>query len=154
MSGQPAARAGDAIAQATQALAAFGQLKLRLTGTSMLPALRPGDVVEFHSFQPSEAATGEIVLFRRDGALVAHRVVGCTADSLITQGDSLGALDEAVAHADVLGRGVGLTRRNRPVPWSVARRPSWHVSRWWFRRFDLATRIWLRWHRFAARIAA
>ena len=154
MSGQPAARATDANAQAAEALAAFGQLRLRLTGTSMLPALRPGDVVEFHAFHPSHAATGEIVLFRREGGLVAHRVVGRTGDSLITQGDSLAAPDQVVAHADVLGRGVGLTRRNRSVPWSKSRGSSSSLTRWWFRRFDIATRMWLRWHRFAARIAA
>lgn len=154
MFGQPALRASDAIAQATEALAAFGRLKLRLTGTSMLPALRPGDVVEFQAFQATQAAAGEIILFRRDGGLVAHRVVSRTEDSLITQGDSLAAPDHPVLHADVLGRGVRLTRGNRSMQWSGSRRSSWPLTRWCFRRFDLATRMWLRWHRFAARIAA
>ena len=139
---------------AVDALAAFGRLRLRLGGTSMLPALRPGDVVEFHSLAASDAMVGDVVLFRREGGLVAHRVVAAAADGLITQGASLDAPDPVVAYADVLGRGVLLTRRGRAVAWGNPRGKRSRLARWCFRRFDLASRLWLRWHRSSLRRAA
>lgn len=153
MTGRPLGEATDAVGVATRALAAFGRLELRLGGTSMLPALRPGDVVEFRTLDSSGAKPGEIVLFRRGSALVAHRVVALTDQGLLTQGDSLDAPDPLVPGADVLGRGVGLIRRGRNLHWSLSRRPS-AFTRWCFRRFDLATRMWLRWQRITARAAA
>jgi hypothetical protein len=152
MIGQSGARSTAAIA--LEALDAFGRLRLRLTGTSMLPTLRPGDIVDFSSFHASQAKPGDIVLFRRESGLVTHRVVTCNTDALITQGDSLDAPDLAVAHADVLARAVGLTRGNRLLDWNRASRSPRLVTRWWFRRFDMATRMWLRWHRRASRRAA
>jgi signal peptidase I len=154
MKGLPSAGATDAIALATKALASFGRLDLRVGGTSMLPAIRPGDVVAFQALDAEDVSNpGDIVLFRRGGSLVAHRVVARTRAGLLTQGDSLGAPDPEVAHVDVIGRGVGLKRNGRVLPWSVSRRPAFPL-RWWFRRFDLATRMWLRWHRTMSRIAA
>jgi hypothetical protein len=151
MSAQPATQPGDTIGRAAEALAAFGRLKLRLTGTSMLPALQPGDEVEFRSISGCQAKPGDIVLFRGEAGLVSHRVLACTGRGLVTQGDSLREPDRPVAHADVLALGVSLTRRTRPLDWKKACATPRPLTRWWFRRFDLATRAWLRWHRFAIR---
>jgi hypothetical protein len=154
MNTRPAARDAGAIALAADTLASFGRLRLRLGGTSMLPALRPGDVVEFHALASCEARPGELVLFRRGGNLVVHRVLGCGEQGLVTQGDALDSPDPLVAHAHVLGRAVALTRGGREIAFGNFRGLRWRVARWWFRRFDLASRLWLRWHRLAVRPAA
>jgi hypothetical protein len=145
--------AGAATALAADSLARSGRLRLRVTGTSMLPALRPGDVLEFQPLA-TIAEPGEIVLYRRGAGLVVHRVLSRTDSGLTTQGDSLAAPDAPVAHVDVLGRVVGLRRANKAVSSRRHIRSGSRLTRWMFRRFDLATRLFLRWHRLAARAAA
>lgn len=143
-----------AIALAAETLTSFGHLRLRVSGTSMLPALRPGDVVELRSCGSTPAGPGEIVMFRRDGGLVVHRVLRRFDTCLVTQGDSLAAPDAPVAHAEVLGRVVGLSRGGRSERAGRSLRPARRITRWLFRRFDLVTRLFLRWQRISARAAA
>jgi hypothetical protein len=153
-SGQAWPRDGDSIALASEALVAFGCLRLRVTGSSMLPALRPGDEIELRSCPASRAEVGDIVLFRREAAFVVHRVLECNDHGLVTQGDSLPAPDPPVEHADVLGRVVGLTRGSVPVAIGRSFGPGHRCLRWLFRRFDLSTRLFLRWQRISARAIA
>jgi signal peptidase I len=154
VTGSSAAPASAAAALAKELLSGFGRLNLRVTGTSMLPALRPGDVIEFDARGSTQAEPGDVVLYRRDESLVVHRVLARDNDCLITQGDSLAAPDATVPLADVLGRAVVLNRGNRIVAGCQLFRPGPPITRWWFRRFDLATRLLLRWDRITARIAA
>ena len=139
-------------ALAIDSLQASGRLRLRADGTSMLPALRPGDVLDFETCTHAQAQPGEVVLFRRDGRLVIHRVLARNADGLLTQGDALAQPDAPVAAADVLGRLVGQQRAGRAVPLSRPRRL--RMTRWLFGRSTLAARLFLRWHRASARTAA
>ena len=60
---------------AAEVLRSWGRLRLRATGASMLPAVWPGDVLSVRSQGVVEALPGDIVLFGREGRLVAHRVV-------------------------------------------------------------------------------
>jgi len=60
---------------AAEVLRSTGELRLRVTGTSMLPAVWPGDVLSVRGGDVTEALPGDIVLFGREGKLVAHRVV-------------------------------------------------------------------------------
>jgi hypothetical protein len=60
---------------ATETLRSFGQLRLRVNGASMLPAVWPGDILTVIRDTAAQALPGDIVLFGREGRLVAHRVV-------------------------------------------------------------------------------
>jgi len=142
-----------ATALAAEALVSFGQLRLRVTGTSMLPALRPGDELQFHSRRTESTSLGDIVLFRRANAFVIHRVVALSNTELVTQGDALAVPDPPVNKADVLGTLVSVTRRDRRMSWNPSTHASVGVTRWLFRRFDVATRLFLRWHRLPTRAA-
>ncbi|HEV2381834.1 MAG TPA: S24/S26 family peptidase [Terriglobia bacterium] len=62
---------------AVEVLRSFGEAQLPVTGASMLPALWPGDVIRVRRGDVTEVRPGEIVLFLRDGRIVAHRVVQC-----------------------------------------------------------------------------
>jgi hypothetical protein len=134
-------------------LSKFGRLRLKVTGTSMLPGLLPGDVVEL-SGGGEAPAVGDLVLFRRGSGLVLHRVLASHDAGLLTQGDGLRRPDPPLAAAEVLGKVVGLTRRNRPLP--LRRRSGWrlHAGRLLFGHSQLAARLFLRWRRFSARLAA
>jgi Peptidase S24-like len=56
-------------------LVAFRSLCLRVTGNCMMPALRPGDLVEVVPPQDRPARLGDIVLFRHPDGLRLHRLV-------------------------------------------------------------------------------
>ncbi len=142
------------VALATDALHAFGHLRLRVTGASMLPAVLPGDVLQFESCDATQVETGDVVLFRRNDQLVIHRMLSRTSSTLLTQGDALARPDPPVAHTDVLAKVVGISRQGRPM---ARRHPATlgeRATRWLLRRSNLATRLFLHWQRLSTRTAA
>jgi signal peptidase len=102
----------------------FGSLRLRVTGTSMMPAVRPGDLLSIGRVNLRDTSPGEIVLFARGGRLFAHRIVGRGGGSpdphLVTRGDALLDDDPPVVQSELLGRVISIERgrsRVRPRPW-------------------------------------
>jgi hypothetical protein len=96
------------------AVRTFGELRLRVTGSSMLPSVWPGDILSVRQCVIAEVRLGDIILFERDGGLCAHRVVdkivGPDQDSLITQGQQLPRPDPPVSAAELLGRVTSIER--------------------------------------------
>lgn len=92
-----------------------GSVRLRLTGSSMMPAILPHDEVLVRSCVIDELACGDVVLFVANGRFFAHRVRGRLAGGLVTQGDSLPAADPIVPAASVVGRVERVLRRGRVV---------------------------------------
>src|SRR5215472_12937486 len=82
----------------------FGRARLRVTGTSMLPALLPYDVVTLTRFRREELAIGEIVAFQRTSRIFVHRVVGIQGDQVLTRGDAHIQLDPPITRDEILGR--------------------------------------------------
>src|SRR5271170_4820695 len=91
-----------------EALRACNEARMRVTGTSMLPAIWPRDILRVRPSVEIPPNQGSVVLFLRDGRLFAHRVVGRDGAQLITCGDSVPDCDAPVAVADVLGIVAGL----------------------------------------------
>jgi hypothetical protein len=89
------------------ALRRHGSCRLRVSGTSMLPTLWPGDVVSIESRRLSELRVGDIVLYDRCGRFFLHRLVALPAERfpgrLVTRGDSMPQADPAVRVESVLG---------------------------------------------------
>jgi signal peptidase I len=94
-------------ALAAQVLRSFGALRLEVTGLSMLPSVWPGDILCLDRRDMSAIAVGDIVLFARQGKLVAHRVLCKTfvddQPHAITRGDSMVSPDNPVSPAELLG---------------------------------------------------
>lgn len=90
----------------------FGEVCLKVTGSSMMPVIWPDDVItvqrEMDDLQP-----GQIVLYRRGETLVAHRIVCVHEGFLITRGDSLANDDPPIGEPDVVGRVTGIVRDGR-----------------------------------------
>jgi hypothetical protein len=100
-----------------EVLRRFGAARVRAFGSSMLPGIRPGDLLHVRSTTASALATGDVALFVRDGRLFAHRVVGMTAAGrLRTRGDALRHADPAVAPSQVLGAVIRVSRGGREIP--------------------------------------
>jgi signal peptidase I len=94
-------------------LRSFGRANVRVTGSSMLPCILPGDVLTVQRQELNEVVPGDIVLFSRSNRLVAHRVVRRISGSdacLVTCGDSLDENDPPVSSHEVLGRVIFIAR--------------------------------------------
>jgi signal peptidase I len=105
---------------AEEVIRRFGSVRLRVQGTSMMPAIRPGDTIEVERTHPREIAPGEIVLYTRDGRFFAHRVTRrsqtAQGTQLVTQGDRLQAPDAPITARELLGRVAFIERGRRRVP--------------------------------------
>lgn len=102
----------------------FGEVRLRVFGTSMVPSVLPGDLVLIHRADVEEISIGEIVLFLQMGRLFVHRVVdrkamtfadGREETFLITRGDRQRNNDSPVSSSELLGRVVSIEREHRQV---------------------------------------
>ena len=134
----------------------FGRVRVRVTGTSMIPAVWPGDVLVVERRAVERIERGEIAVAERDGRLLAHRVIGARADvggarltagaTLATHGDSLLAADEPLRAEELLGtvisieRGAGARRPRRKL--GIGARILAAVAR----RSSMAARVFVRLH--------
>ena len=95
-----------------EVLSRFGEVRLRVSGSSMRPAIRAGDVLVIGRCVMEEISSGDVVLFRSGQRLVAHRVTGkhggARAGVMITKGDALSQEDPPVAFSNVLGRVIAI----------------------------------------------
>jgi signal peptidase I len=106
----------------SEAVRAAGRVRLRVSGTSMVPAMRPGDLITVERAGAAEISLGEIVVFARSGRLVVHRVTGVTASPtevrsghereplLQTRGDCARRKDPIVRGSELLGRVIQIER--------------------------------------------
>lgn len=90
--------AGDLLARGTE-------VRMRVTGSSMTPFIRSGDVVTLVPPPPEGVSLGDVVACSpHPGRLVIHRVVAGTANAPWTQGDAVGVPDEPGALLGVVSR--------------------------------------------------
>jgi hypothetical protein len=81
-----------------------GSARLRVQGSSMLPSLRPGDLLRVERRAPAEIEPGAIALYARAQRLFAHRVLTRNDDgSLVARGDRLPRPDPPVRPEELLG---------------------------------------------------
>lgn len=120
----------------------FGEARFRALGTSMLPAIRPGDILVIEKRGLSEVEVGAIVLFERGHGLCAHRVLALGRDArggpaLLTRGDRQWRADGPVRKEEFLGQVTAIERGSRTF--RPSSKPSWpgrllrlvsHLSDW------------------------
>jgi hypothetical protein len=79
---------------------------IEATGGSMLPLIRPGDRLLVR-FGETAARRGDVIVFRHEGLIVAHRVVGSRERDgqrrILAKGDNEPRATEDVGPADLLG---------------------------------------------------
>jgi signal peptidase I len=109
----PLQTAGPALL--AHALQAYGAVCLRALGGSMEPAIQPRDILVVAGCGVDDLQPLDVVLFAREGRLVAHRLleVGVRAGRrlLVTRGDAIWSADAPVDAGDLLGRVVAVGRR-------------------------------------------
>jgi signal peptidase I len=95
----------------------FGEVRLRVSGSSMLPSILPSDVITVRRASIDEVSVGDVVLFAQNERFFAHRVVSKIGDAethgLITRGDTLCHEDAPIAASQLLGRVKSIERGNQ-----------------------------------------
>jgi len=131
---------------AADVLRSFGRMRLRVTGTSMLPVLWPGDLLTIESASFSSIRPGDLAFYSRDGRFFVHRLIGkkreAGRDVLITRGDAQACADLPVV-SDLLGRVVEIRRADHVITPSRRRRLH-RLMGLVFCRFDLVRGLALR----------
>jgi signal peptidase I len=130
----------------------FGEVRLRVFGTSMVPSILPGDMISVQRAKLVEISAGEIVMYLRDGRLFVHRVVARAGSHddlrLITRGDRLCYDDPLVSSSELLGRVTSIQTHDGRCHRDV--RPAVALSVWEqifvhvLRTSDRATYLYLR----------
>lgn len=129
---------------AAEAMRSFGELRLRVTGSSMLPAVQPDDLLLVRQCRSEAAGPGDIVLYIRQSRLFAHRVVSCTGAHLVTQGDGMAQPDLPVTADELLGRVMLVVRRGKTVRSALKPTLPARMAAALFRRSAGASRLFLR----------
>jgi len=116
-------------------------VRFRPSGRSMYPSIREGELITVEPVQPSDVKLGDIVLYRSQRGLIAHRVVGTereqgtsTQSSVLSphyflQGDASLSCDQPVAGQQILGRVVRVQRNGRSVALATRGAKMWHKAR-------------------------
>jgi Peptidase S24-like len=91
---------------------------IRVQGSSMLPWVRPGDMLLVHSAAMEEARCGDVVLFERGGRLFAHRLIekrGGRSPGFIAKGDAHPKADGFLPAKDLFGRVACIYRGGKRI---------------------------------------
>lgn len=132
-----------------EALRVSGRLHLRVSGTSMLPAVWPGDLLTIQPAVIDTLPVGALILYSRERRLWVHRVVGAAPHGLTTRGDALSREDPVVYPEQILGRVTSVLHRGcwfaPPLQLSFAHR----LLRCLIRRFCPAAGLLLRWRAYS-----
>lgn len=95
-------------------------VRFRPGGFSMHPTIRDGETVTVEPVCAESVRRGDILLYRNESRVIAHRVVGIRSaenSGLIftLRGDSLAACDAPIGAEQILGRIVSVERAGREI---------------------------------------
>ena len=142
---------------AKEMLRSFGEFRFVALGSSMIPALFPGDTLIVRKETHHYSCVGDVLLFSRAGRFYAHRLVHKTEENgylrLITRGDALDKNDPPFTESEMLGRVAAVIRRGRCIDLERHAGRRQLMIRWLVRRSDSAAKWVLRWNRLRGRVA-
>ncbi len=98
-------------------------LEIQVTGQSMYPSIKSGDVVCVRKMPPTQIPKGSIILTRDNfDNLLLHRLIRKNhpklPDHMQTKGDALSRLDHPVSHNNILGQVITQKRASPPRQFS------------------------------------
>jgi len=88
-------------------------LPLKSTGQSMLPILRPNDVVYFKKIPFLKIKVNDLIIFKKKNQLITHRVIYKTKKYLITKGDNNSNSDGKIYPKQILGKVYQIKRNGK-----------------------------------------
>jgi hypothetical protein len=118
-------------------------VRVEVTGHSMAPFVRGGDVVTIAPCR--RLSLGDVVAFTSDGRLTVHRIVEWTDSGLLARGDVAPSADPPFTREEVLGVVTAVERGGRRVRLGLglgSRAVAWLSRHGWLRRL---ARVRARW---------
>jgi len=88
-------------------------LPLKSTGQSMLPILRPNDIVYFKKTPFLKIKVNDLIIFKKKNQLITHRVIYKTKKYLITKGDNNPNSDGKIYPKQILGKVYQIKRNGQ-----------------------------------------
>jgi len=88
---------------------------LQSEGNSMFPILRSGDVVEYSTCSFLTLKINDIVLIKKKGVMIAHRVIYKHPSYVITKGDNNLLHDGNIYPNKVIAKAVQVKRNNKKL---------------------------------------
>ncbi len=116
----------------TELLSQSTTVRFRPSGRSMYPSIREGELITVEPVAASDVKLADIVLYRSERGLIAHRVVEVASrNSLVfrSRGDASLSCDEPVAGKQILGRVVRVHRNGRSIALATRGAKLWHKAR-------------------------
>lgn len=115
--------AENGAAVVARALNLKGRTFLKISGKSMLPWFRSGDIVFVRKTEISQISRGNLVVFENNGHLVMHRVIeqisppngDASTTRFITKGDSCALADAPIGAEEICGRVEFLYRNGNEI---------------------------------------
>ena len=109
-------------------------VRFRAKGESMHPAIREGETITVEPVRPSGVRFADIILYRTEKAVIAHRVVSRqktvrATKAFLVRGDAAKDHDEPVAEDQILGKVVLVERGGRTIVLDSWTAKIWHLGR-------------------------
>jgi signal peptidase I len=106
-------------------------IRFRAGGGSMTPAIKDGALITVAPINPAEVKPGDVLLYRRQERVIAHRVVQISeaGASFVLRGDAACADDELVKAEQVLGKVVLVERAERRTALFTRKAPLRNAAR-------------------------
>jgi hypothetical protein len=141
---------------AAEVLHRFGEVRLVVHGSSMIPSIYPGDMLTVRSASIVDARCGEIVLLLLGGRFFVHRVIRKWPDRnrtiFATRGDALSHEDPSIDGTQLLGRVTAILRHGKTVKCAAHLNPWNKFLRWTVRNSETLARTLLAAHLLRCRI--
>jgi signal peptidase len=91
------------------------KLRLEVISGSMIPFLKPGDKVVVQQARPAAFRIGDLVVARRKGEFITHRLVRIGKDEWYTKGDRCRYLDPPLLEDTIVGKVIEIDRLGRNI---------------------------------------
>jgi signal peptidase I len=107
LTGPDSAKEAVKCALFVQVISRYGRAKLKALGSSMIPAIWPGDTLLVELRTLSGLGVGDVAVYLRGERLFAHRVVKIGSErerTVITRGDAMAHDDPPLLADEIVGR--------------------------------------------------
>ncbi len=150
MNAAPQSRNACKLELAAEILREFSEVQFVAHGTSMLPAIYPGDCLTVKSFGTKAPRCGDIVLCWRAGEFRVHRIASVlekgSAKFYVLCGDALTEADPPVPAGELLGRVTSIASLGESFKPNSPHKIHLPFLRSIVRCSKVATVLLLRWH--------
>ena len=103
----------------TQLLNDNFDIKVNLGGFSMWPFLKSNDIAIIKKVNFEDVILGDVLVFRANNKILAHRVMSVNIDSVICKGDSCVSCDPIVLKNSILGKIASINRAGKKIDFTA-----------------------------------